>query len=234
MGKLEEARDLLESASWTRDVSGEALDSMLEHATFRSDSRKSYVFRLGDPSSSFYGLLSGQVRLSVPANTGDEFILVDVRKGMWFGGTSLTEAAPRTADAIAQVDCEIVEISATVVRAAADKFPEIYKNLYADQSHYVQLLCNLMGSMLFYPLKARVATRLLNVIALNGRREGKSAYLETTLSQRDFAKLASGSRQQVNRIFRQWDEEGIVRFADGQYYVPSVKRLVDESESSES
>jgi hypothetical protein len=91
-----------------------------------------------------------------------------------------------------------------------------------------------MASMLFYPLKARVANRLLTVIELNGRREGQSAYLEITLSHSDFAKLASGSRQQVNRIFRQWDEEGIVRFADGQYHVPSVKRLVDESESTES
>ncbi len=58
------------------------------------------------------------------------------------------------------------------------------------------------------------------VIVLNGRREEQSAYLETTLSQSDFAKRASGSRQQVNRIFRQWDEEGIVRFADGQYHAP--------------
>jgi CRP-like cAMP-binding protein len=174
------------------------------------------------------------VRLSVPAKTGEEFTLVDVSKGMWFGGTSLTDTAPRSADAIVLVDSEIVEIPATVVRAAAEKFPEIYKNLFADQSFYVHLLCNLMASMLFYPLKARVATRLLNVIALNGRREGQSAYLETTLSQSDFAKLASGSRQQVNRVFRRWDEEGIVRFADGQYHVPSVKRLVDESESTES
>ena len=96
---------------------------MLEHATFRSDARKSYIFHLGDPSSSFYGLLSGQVRLSVPARTGDEFILVDVNEGRWFGETSLTDTAPRTADAIVLVDCEIVEIPATVVRAAATPRP---------------------------------------------------------------------------------------------------------------
>jgi CRP-like cAMP-binding protein len=66
--------------------------------------------------------------------------LVDVSKGTWFGGTSLTDTAPRSADAIVLVDSEIVEIPATVVRAAAEKFPEIYKNLFADQSFYVGLL----------------------------------------------------------------------------------------------
>jgi len=49
MDKLKEARFLLERASWTRNVSGEALDGMLEHATFRSDYRKSFIFRLGGP-----------------------------------------------------------------------------------------------------------------------------------------------------------------------------------------
>lgn len=234
MDKLKEARNILETASWTRNVSGEALDSMLEYAKFRSASRKGYFFHLGDPCNKFYGLLSGQVRLSVSSKTGDEFIIVDVSKGMWFGTAFLKDTAPRSADAIALVDSEVVEIPATVVRAAAEKFPEIYKNLYADQSLHFQLLCNLMASMLFYPLKARLATRLLMVISLYGRREGQSAYLETTLSQSDFANQASGSRQQVNRVFRQWDEQGIVRFANGQYYVPSVARLVDESESTDS
>jgi len=231
MDQLRDAKKLLENSRWTRNVSREALDGLLEHAKFRSDSRKSYIFRLGDPSSSFYGLLSGQVRLTIPAESGDEFIIIDVSEGMWFGGTSLTEYAPRTADALVLVDSQIVEIPASVVRAVAEDFPTIYKNLFSDQSLYVRLLCNLMASMLFYPLKARVATRLLMVISLYGRREGQSAYLESTLSQSDFAKQASGSRQQVNRIFRQWEEEGMVRFADGQYHVPSIRRLVDESKS---
>ena len=222
MDKLKEARNIIETASWTRNVSGEALDGMLEYAKFRSVSRKGYFFHLGDPCNKFYGLLSGQVRLSVPSKTGDEFIIIDVSKGMWFGAAFLKDTAPRSADAIALVDSEVVEIPATVVRAAADKFPEIYKNLYADQSLHFRLLCNLMASMLFYPLKARLANRLLMLILLDGCREGQSAYLEKTLSQVDFAKLVNGSRQQVNRIFRQWNEQGIVRFADGKYHVPSV------------
>ncbi|MCX2977146.1 Crp/Fnr family transcriptional regulator [Candidatus Marimicrobium litorale] len=232
MEKIKEAKSSLKKARWARKVSDEALDGMLEHATFRSDSRKSHIFRLGDPSSRFYGLLSGQVRLTIPAETGDEFIIMDVTKGRWFGGTSLTENAPRTADALALVDTEIVEIPASVVRETAEKFPRIYKNLFAEQSLYVRLLCNLMASMLFFPLKARLANRLLMLIVLDGRREGRAAYLETTLSQSDFAKLVSGSRQQVNRVFRQWNDEGIVNFADGQYHIPSVKRLFVESKST--
>lgn len=56
MDKLKEATLLLRRASWTRNVSGEALNGMLEHATFKSYSRKSLIFRLGAPSSTFYGV----------------------------------------------------------------------------------------------------------------------------------------------------------------------------------
>lgn len=229
MNKLKDAKFSLKKASWARNVSDEALDSILEHAKLRSATHKSHIFRLGGPSNSFYGLLSGRVRLSIPAETGDEFIIIDVSKGGWFGGTSLTETAPRTADARAVVDSEYIEIPASVVMAMAEKFPQIYKNLFIDQSLYVRLLCNLMASMLFYPLKARLANRLLMQILLHGSQEGQSAYLEKTLSQGDFAKLVNGSRQQVNRIFCQWNEQGIVRSVDGKYHVPSCGRLFVES-----
>ena len=53
------------------------------------------------------------------------------------------------------------------------------------------------------------------------------------MSQGDFAKLVNGSRQQVNRIFRQWKNEGLVFLLDGQYHVTSVKMLSLEAKSTE-
>mgnify|MGYP001998915065 FL=1 len=53
------------------------------------------------------------------------------------------------------------------------------------------------------------------------------------MSQGDFAKLVNGSRQQVNRIFRQWKNEGLVSLVDGQYHVASVKKLSMEAKSTE-
>ena len=89
----------------------------------------------------------------------------------------------------------------------------------------------LMTNMLFYPLKSRLALRLLVMIEVHRGRNGSSACLETTMTQSDFANMIRGSRQQVNRVFRQWDQEGIVHFVGGQYHVPSVDRLVAEARS---
>ena len=90
-----------------------------------------------------------------------------------------------------------------------------------------------MTHMLFHPLKSRLAFSLLVLIQIHGHHKGPSAYLEADISQGDFAKLVNGSRQQVNRIFRRWDEAGVVSLVDGQYHVPSVDRLAIEAKSTE-
>ena len=114
----------------------------------------------------------------------------------------------------------------------ADNFPEIYKYLFADQALYTRMTHRLMAHMIFHPLKSRLAFRLLVLIEIHGHKAGESAYLEANMSQGDFAKLVNGSRQQVNRIFRQWENEGLVSLLDGQYHVPSVKKLSMEAKST--
>ena len=172
------------------------------------------------------------MRLSIPASSGDEF-LWDLRKGYWFGSTTLIDKAPATFDARALIDSKIIEIPRSAVTKVAENFPEIYKYLFADQALYTRMAHRLMTHMIFHPLKSRLAFRLLVLIEIHGYRAGESAYLEANMSQGDFAKLVNGSRQQVNRIFRRWKNEGLVSLADGQYHVPSVKRLSMEAKSTE-
>ena len=233
MAQQKRLRDSLRRERWAKYVTDEALDEMLEQATVRSYPRKNFVLRHGDRGHNFFGLLFGQVRLSIPSSSGDEFILWDLWKGYWFGSTTLIDKAPATFDARALIDSKIIEIPRSAVTKVADNFPEIYKYLFADQALYTRMTQRLMAHMIFHPLKSRLAFRLLVLIEIHGHQAGESAYLEANMSQGDFAKLVNGSRQQVNRIFRQWKNEGLVSLVDGQYHVPSVKKLSMEAESTE-
>ena len=91
MAQQKRLRDSLRRERWAKYVTDEALDEMLEQATVRSYPRKSFVLRHRDRGHNFFGLLSGQVRLSIPASNGDEFILWDLWKGYWFGSTTLID-----------------------------------------------------------------------------------------------------------------------------------------------
>ena len=138
-------RDSLRRERWAKYVTDEALDEMLEQATVRSYPRKSFVLRHRDRGHNFFGLLSGQVRLSIPASSGDEFILWDLWKGYWFGSTTLIDKAPATFDARALIDSKIIEIPRSAVTKVADNFPEIYKYLFADQALFTRMTHRLMA-----------------------------------------------------------------------------------------
>jgi len=229
--KVEKVRLALQKVTWVKHLTDDALDQMLQQGKVRSVSRNSFILRYRDRGRGFFVVLSGQVRLSIPAETGDEFILWDVSKGLWFGSTSLIGNPTTSYDARARVDSQIIEIPRSAVAAVGEMFPEIYKYLFADQALYTRMMYKLITCMLFYPLRSRLALRFLVLIEIHGCRQGPSALLETTMSQGDFAKLIGGSRQRVNKVFRQWEDEGIVRFVNGQYHIPSVERLVVEARS---
>lgn len=229
----EKAKSSLKKLRWAKKVSDQALDRMLADGKVRSFAKNSFILRHRDRDRGLFGLLSGRVRLSIPAESGDEFILWDLTNGLWFGTTTLIDNTPTSYDARALVDSEIIEIPRSSVTKVAETFPEIYKYLFADQALYTRMMYGWISSMLFHPLKSRLAFRLLVLIEVLGGREGSSGRLETPMSQSDFAKMINGSRQQVNKVFRQWDDEGIVHFVNGQYHVPSIERLVLEARSTD-
>jgi hypothetical protein len=53
------------------------------------------------------------------------------------------------------------------------------------------------------------------------------------VSQNDFARLAMGSRQRVNRIFRSWDKSGLVVTRDDRLLIRDLALLEEEIEPFE-
>lgn len=69
------------------------------------------LFEYGQPSDSFFLVVSGKVKIRIPAaGAGDERILY-LGKGRFFGEMGVIRNTPRSADAIVQEDAELLRIS---------------------------------------------------------------------------------------------------------------------------
>jgi len=71
------------------------------------------VYRDGDPGAEMFIVQSGAVRVFRDLG-GQEQILAEMEKGDFFGEMSVLEGLPRTANARALEDCELIEINSTV------------------------------------------------------------------------------------------------------------------------
>ena len=62
--------------------------------------RGEVIFHIGDPGDALFVIVSGEVKISLPSETGDEAILATLRPGDVFGELALLDGAPRSASAI--------------------------------------------------------------------------------------------------------------------------------------
>jgi len=141
---------------------------------------------------------------------GQEFALIDWEPGAWLGEQALGIDAPNMLEVRVLAPSVLVVIPAQVLLQQGEKWPVLYRNLFRAGWVNTRGLYEILSAMLFYPLKARVAGRVLVLIDDHGHRVDEGVLLDIKLSQNDFARLAMGSRQRVNGIFRDWDKQGLV------------------------
>jgi len=75
-----------------------------------------------------------------------------------------------------------------------------------------------------------LAGRILALLEDYGKPCEEGTRLDISLSQKDFARFILGSRQRINKIFREWDDKGMVLMKDGRYIIPDIARLEEEVE----
>ena len=85
-----------------------------------------------------------------------------------------------------------------------------------------------MAAMVFYPLRSRLAGRLLDLMTDYGISRDGGVLLDVQLTQNDFARLCLGSRQRVNKIFREWTEQGVLRMHRDRYILLDLRALEHE------
>ena len=122
------------------------------------------------------------------------------------------------------------------MQTVADTYPIIYKNLFLFQAKRTLKMSELLGGMLFYPLAARLAGRLLWFAHHYGNNVDSELEHETgvlikkKISQQELAELTMGSRQRVNKIIKEWERAGILNMKGQQYLIKNTAALKDKTQ----
>ena len=68
--------------------------------------RGEVIFHAGDPGDALFIILTGEVKIALPSDEGDEAILATLHEGDVFGELAVLDGAPRSATATALVPTE--------------------------------------------------------------------------------------------------------------------------------
>jgi CRP/FNR family cyclic AMP-dependent transcriptional regulator len=111
------------------ELSPRALSILEDAVHVRNYTANETIFEEGDPGSGMYMIRSGMVKIYAKGNNGDEHELAQLSPGDFFGETTLTAPAPRSASARTDEATELVGLFRADNLELSEKYPSIANDI---------------------------------------------------------------------------------------------------------
>ncbi len=190
----------------------ESLERVAAGMRSRRFRRGEVIFHLGDPGDALFVLMSGDVKISLPSETGDEAILATLRPGDVFGELALLDGAPRSASATALTATETVVLPRDRFRELIATEAGVRDALLASIAGELRRLTTHVEELHFLDMTGRLAARLVRLAQEGGvPAPDGTVRLRANLTQADLAAMVGCTRQSVNKLLGQFTDDGLVR-----------------------
>src|SRR5262245_470296 len=213
---------LLRSHPLFRDLPPGVIEHLGSYMKTRRAARGTTIFAKGDPGSGLMGVLAGAVKVSVASADGKDIVLNVFREGDIFGEIALLDGRPRTADATAMSDCELIVIERRDFVPFLSSQPDVMLK-------FIEILCSRLRrtseqvqDITFLNLPTRLAKTLLQ---LTGGVQGSATPSKAAITQREISQMIGMSRESTNKQLRAWVKRGWIRLERGGVGVIAPDRL---------
>lgn len=189
-----------------------ALERVASGMRSRRFRRGEVIFHLGDPGDALFVIVSGDVKISLPSETGDEAILTTLGPGEVFGELALLDGAPRSASATAIGPTETVVLPRDRFRELIATEAGVRDALLASIAGELRRLTTHVEELHFLDITGRLAARLVRLANDGGTRlPDGSIRLRSNLTQADLAAMVGCTRQSVNKLLGQFTDDRLLR-----------------------
>jgi CRP/FNR family transcriptional regulator, cyclic AMP receptor protein len=189
---------------------GQLSPAMIEHLgsymKWRRLPRGTVIFAKGDPSTGLMGVLAGEVKISAPSADGREIVLTTMHEGDIFGEIALLDGQPRTADATAITDCELMVIERRDFIPFLHSQPDVTLQIIEILCSRLRRTTEQVQDVTFLDLPTRLAKTLLRLAA---ERPGSAP--KVAITQREISQIIGRSRESTNKQLRSWAKHGLIR-----------------------
>ena len=173
--------------------------------------------------------MSGVVRVFVTAPDGRTMTIRYCRSGALIGVMSLFAAGftlPATIQAL--VDADVLRLSPSAARTAADRDVRVARAFLAEQSERaLNFVYEIPGSA-FATMRQRVARHLLDLASERASGCARGQELGVPVTQRELADSVGTAREVVVRVLRELRQDGLVRTERDRIVLVDPDRLTRE------
>jgi CRP/FNR family transcriptional regulator, cyclic AMP receptor protein len=204
------------------DLESEALDQLCRYAKHATLKRGATIFSRGDPGTSLFAVISGTVKISISSTEGRNAIFNFIGAGEIFGEVAVLDGQARTADAIANTNCEIFIIDRR-------EFLPFVRSQPALAMKFIELLCTRLRwtsdqveQVILQNLPGRLASAL---IRLTEKHKPAPAGRTIAVTQQEISEMVGMTRESINKQLRVWAARHWVRLEHGAIVVLDAASL---------
>ena len=193
--------------SWFAQLPSDVQQQLQRIARERQLTAGEVLFHRGDRFDGIYLLQRGLILISGVNRQGNEALLTVLEAGAMFGEIALFDGEPRTHDAIAAQDCQLLQFPALALQQLLKQQPGYWQWLGQLLTAKMRQVFAAMEQHTLLDAKARLYWRLLQLCPDDG------AYLP--LSQQQLAQLLGISRQSTNQLLQALARQGVIQLGYG-------------------
>jgi CRP-like cAMP-binding protein len=221
--------NVLRSHPLFRDLESDALDQLCRYARKRTFKRGATIFAKGDPGQSLFFIIGGTVKIGVSSADGRGAIFNMVDAGEMFGEIAVLDGLARTADAIANSDCELFVIDRRDFMSLLASQPALATKLIELLCVRLRWISDHVEQVIFPELSGKLAKALMRLID----RPGAASDRKIAITQQEIGEMLGMSRESVNKQLHEWAERKLVRLQRGSITVIDVESLKVMAERSQ-
>jgi CRP/FNR family transcriptional regulator, cyclic AMP receptor protein len=198
-----------------RHLRREELRGLAAAATLANHPRGGVIFQKGDPGDSMMAVIRGRVKICTYSADGKELVLNLIDRGGLFGEIALLDGRPRTADAVALEETDLLVLSRSRFLPFLAANPEVTNRLFSVLCQRLRQTSEHLEDTLFLEAPSRLARGLLRLAEAFGKPAPNGLRVDIKLSQQQIGSLIGISRESINKHLGEWSQAGHVSVQSG-------------------
>jgi len=214
-----------------RHLRPEELKHLAVNSTITRHSSGSTIYQKGDAGDSLMAVLHGRVKICTFSLAGKELILNIIDRGGLFGEIAVLDGRPRSADAVAIGEIELLVLERRRLMPFLTGDPTIAARLIAVLCQRLRQTSELAEDALLRDAPSRLARCLLRLGNTLGVPDGAGLKLNIKLSQQQIGNLIGMSRESTNKCIVEWTRAGYLSVTNGFIRIDDPEALTEMSEA---
>lgn len=198
-----------------KDLPEELIDRIAKLAVTKKIRGGETLFFKNDDGDALYGVLKGRIRISTGTAGGQELVLNIIEEEEIFGEIALLDGKPRTADAIAITDAELMVLHRRDIRQMIENETTLALHFLELAGARLRYLSDKIEDTAFLDVSARLAKQLLHMAEISGENSPEGIMVRLQPSQAELGQMLGTSRISISKHLRRWRDKGWVTLRRG-------------------